>query len=33
MALGAGLSCSIGVEDILVAFSHTSAKSIIGEEP
>jgi hypothetical protein len=29
MALSTGLSCSVGVEDIPVAFSHTSAKSII----
>jgi hypothetical protein len=29
MALNVGLICSIGVEDILVAFSYIGAKSII----
>jgi hypothetical protein len=33
MALNVGLIFSIGVEDILVAFSCTGARSIIAEEP
>ncbi len=33
MALGVGPICSVGVEDIVVMFSHIGAKSIIVEEP
>jgi hypothetical protein len=33
MALGVGLIWSVGVEDILVVFSRTGAKSIIAKEP
>jgi hypothetical protein len=33
MASGVGLICSAGVEDILVVFSCTDARSIIVEEP
>jgi hypothetical protein len=32
MAFGVGLICSVGVEDIIVMFSHIGAKSVIVEE-
>jgi hypothetical protein len=33
MTLGVGLICLVGVEDILVVFSHRGARSIIAKEP
>jgi hypothetical protein len=33
MAMGVGFICLVGVADILVVFSRTSAGSIIAEEP